>query len=152
MAFPISNISYYSVQKVCVFCLLLSEVSQILNGAIIWKLTPLSPLTLKCTGYLLKSSILQMYGIIPPNFLLVFAECLNFPLYNLETFFTICIHIGLPELRSKICNFHVKLDGLVHFQADNTVIGPGSKELIFLLLHIFDGGKCQVRVAWGGEG
>ena len=49
--------------------------------------------------------------------------------------------LGLPELRARICLFHSQLDGLDHFQEENVVVGPGSKELIFLLMHVFNGGK-----------
>ncbi|XP_072033728.1 aspartate aminotransferase-like [Amphiura filiformis] len=55
---------------------------------------------------------------------------------------------GLPELRARICNFHSKLDGLVHLQSDNVVVGPGSKELIFLLLHVFDGDVLILSPSW----
>ncbi|KAJ8036129.1 hypothetical protein HOLleu_20010 [Holothuria leucospilota] len=49
---------------------------------------------------------------------------------------------GLPKLREAICRFHDKYDNLSHFAAGDVVVGPGSKELIFLLMSVFSGGKC----------
>lgn len=43
------------------------------------------------------------------------------------------------ELREKICEFHSKEDNLDHFHASDIVVGPGSKELMFLLQAVTDG-------------
>ena len=48
---------------------------------------------------------------------------------------------GIPELREAICNFHLRYDKLSGLHPDQIVVGPGSKELIFLLLSVFKGGK-----------
>ncbi|XP_077865758.1 aspartate aminotransferase-like [Saccoglossus kowalevskii] len=55
---------------------------------------------------------------------------------------------GLPELRSKICEFHRKLDGLTHLKPDNVIIAPGSKELIYLLLAVFNGDVLVLSPTW----
>lgn len=47
---------------------------------------------------------------------------------------------GLPELRNAISNFHKRSDGL-EFNDKNIMIGPGSKELMFLLQMALD---CEV--------
>lgn len=46
---------------------------------------------------------------------------------------------GIDELRSSIIQFHTRLDKIT-FDKDNVVVGPGSKELIYLLLSVFNGG------------
>lgn len=44
---------------------------------------------------------------------------------------------GLPELRNTVAEFHQRMDGL-DFKSENIMIGPGSKELIFLLQSVLD--------------
>ena len=52
-----------------------------------------------------------------------------------------CFHSeGIPELRASIAEFHARHDGLV-FNPDNIIVGPGSKELIYLAMMVFSGGK-----------
>ena len=48
---------------------------------------------------------------------------------------------GIKELRTSIVKFHEKVDGLKDISIDNVVVGPGSKQMAFLLLRVFDGGK-----------
>jgi len=45
---------------------------------------------------------------------------------------------GLPELKEAVAAYHQRVDGL-HFTADNIIIGPGSKELLFLLQLVYYG-------------
>src|SRR3989344_4467226 len=45
---------------------------------------------------------------------------------------------GLQALREAVADFHRKKD-LLSVQADDVVIGPGTKELLFLLQLAFDG-------------
>ncbi len=49
------------------------------------------------------------------------------------------LHVqGLPELRQAVADFHKKKDGVDRL-AENIIIGPGSKELLFLLQMVFNG-------------
>ncbi|XP_033732889.1 LOW QUALITY PROTEIN: aspartate aminotransferase-like [Pecten maximus] len=54
---------------------------------------------------------------------------------------------GLYELRDGISKFHVKYDG-IDVDPDNIIVGPGSKELIFLLLQIFNGDVIVISPSW----
>ena len=54
---------------------------------------------------------------------------------------------GIAELRSTICEFHREFDGL-DVEADNVIVGPGSKELIFLLLAVFNGDVFVLSPTW----
>lgn len=47
---------------------------------------------------------------------------------------------GLLKLREAVCRFHKKSNDLSHFSANDIIVGPGTKELIFLLLNVFNGG------------
>lgn len=50
------------------------------------------------------------------------------------------LHIkGLGDLRKAVAAFHFQHDGLSYDQ-DSVVIGPGSKEMIYLAIKLFDGG------------
>ena len=51
---------------------------------------------------------------------------------------------GIEELRVAIRDFHNKYDG-ISFSADDVIVGPGSKELIFLLMNIFQGGSHLLK-------
>ena len=44
---------------------------------------------------------------------------------------------GLSELRTAVAKFHQKVDGL-NFKSENIMIGPGSKDLMFLLQSVLD--------------
>lgn len=50
-------------------------------------------------------------------------------------------HKGLKQLRQAICDFHQKYDGFDDLDPEEIVVGPGSKELIYLVMHVFNGGK-----------
>ena len=47
---------------------------------------------------------------------------------------------GIEELRESICKFHKHYDNL-SYTPDQVINAPGSKELILLLLNVFNGGK-----------
>ena len=54
---------------------------------------------------------------------------------------------GLDELRKSVANYtSVKKD--YHYKSDNVIIGPGSKELMFLLHIIFDGEIILPAPSW----
>lgn len=58
------------------------------------------------------------------------------------------LHVqGLPALRDAVANFHRRKDG-VDIVADNVLIGPGSKELLFLLQVVFDGPILIPSPSW----
>lgn len=54
---------------------------------------------------------------------------------------------GIPELRKAICEFHREFDG-VDAKPENIIVGPGSKELIFLLLSVFNGDVFVLSPTW----
>ncbi|XP_071497769.1 aspartate aminotransferase-like [Diadema antillarum] len=55
---------------------------------------------------------------------------------------------GLAELRANICSFHARLDGLTHLDQDLVVVGPGSKQLIYLLMNVFNGDILLLSPTW----
>ncbi|XP_041372362.1 aspartate aminotransferase-like [Gigantopelta aegis] len=55
---------------------------------------------------------------------------------------------GIPALRNEICSFHARYDGLLNLDPDNVLVGPGSKELIFLLLNVFNGNVLLLSPSW----
>lgn len=58
------------------------------------------------------------------------------------------LHVqGLPELRKTVAAFHRKKDG-VDILAENVIIGPGSKELLFLLQMVFEGEVIIPSPSW----
>ncbi|XP_035827722.1 aspartate aminotransferase [Aplysia californica] len=54
---------------------------------------------------------------------------------------------GIPQLREAICKFHEHFDGLT-FDPEDVIVGPGSKELILLLMTIFDGDIVVNSPSW----
>ncbi|XP_052807101.1 aspartate aminotransferase-like [Mya arenaria] len=54
---------------------------------------------------------------------------------------------GIKELRDAICDFH-KLHDDIDRSADDVIVGPGSKELIFLLMNIFHGDVLVISPSW----
>ncbi|MBZ0233428.1 MAG: aminotransferase class I/II-fold pyridoxal phosphate-dependent enzyme, partial [Deltaproteobacteria bacterium] len=54
---------------------------------------------------------------------------------------------GLPDLRAAVAEFHRRRHGLA-LSADNVVVGPGSKELMFLLQLCFDGDILLPTPSW----
>ncbi len=54
---------------------------------------------------------------------------------------------GVPELRQAVADFHRKKDG-VDILPDNVMIGPGSKELLFLLQLVFNGEVLIPSPSW----
>ncbi|MBK7290674.1 MAG: aminotransferase class I/II-fold pyridoxal phosphate-dependent enzyme [Chitinophagaceae bacterium] len=58
------------------------------------------------------------------------------------------LHVqGLPELRKAVADFHRKKDG-VNILPENVIIGPGSKELLFLLQMVFEGEVIIPSPSW----
>ena len=58
------------------------------------------------------------------------------------------LHVqGLPELRKTVAEFHRKKDG-VDILPENVIIGPGSKELLFLLQMVFEGEVIIPSPSW----
>lgn len=58
------------------------------------------------------------------------------------------LHVqGLPELRQAVADFHQQKDG-VDRQAEHVIIGPGSKELLFLLQMVFEGEVLIPSPSW----
>ncbi|XP_074653756.1 aspartate aminotransferase-like isoform X1 [Tubulanus polymorphus] len=54
---------------------------------------------------------------------------------------------GIPELRQTICDFHSRFDG-TSLKQENVIVGPGSKELIYLLMLVFNGDILVVSPTW----
>ncbi len=54
---------------------------------------------------------------------------------------------GLPELRNEIAKF-VSLRKNYQYKADNIIVGPGTKELMFLLQILFDGDVILPAPSW----
>jgi len=54
---------------------------------------------------------------------------------------------GLQQLREAVAEFHRKKDGIAAI-ADNVIIGPGSKELVFLLQLVFNSEIIIVSPCW----
>ncbi|XP_068695395.1 aspartate aminotransferase-like isoform X1 [Montipora foliosa] len=54
---------------------------------------------------------------------------------------------GILELRKAICEFHREFDAL-DLEPGNIIVGPGSKQLIFLLLRIFNGDVFVLSPSW----
>ena len=54
---------------------------------------------------------------------------------------------GLPELKKIICEFHRQFDDF-DVKPENVIVGPGSKELIFLLLNVFSGDVFLLSPTW----
>lgn len=58
------------------------------------------------------------------------------------------LHVqGLPELRKAVADFHRKKDG-VDILPEHIIIGPGSKELLFLLQMVFEGEVIIPSPSW----
>jgi len=58
------------------------------------------------------------------------------------------LHVqGLPQLRQAVAEFHRKKDG-VSITPENVIIGPGSKELLFLLQLVFEGEVIIPSPSW----
>ncbi|XP_076819770.1 aspartate/prephenate aminotransferase-like [Clavelina lepadiformis] len=55
---------------------------------------------------------------------------------------------GLLKLREVVCQLHSREDDLHHFKASDVIVGPGSKELIFLLLAVTNGDVLLLAPTW----
>lgn len=49
---------------------------------------------------------------------------------------------GIPELRKVICEFHRHFDDL-KLDSSHILVAPGSKELLLMILSLFDGGEFE---------
>lgn len=58
---------------------------------------------------------------------------------------------GLPALREAVANFHRRRDG-ASVEADGIIVGPGSKELMFLTQLCFDGETLLPSPCWVSYG
>lgn len=54
---------------------------------------------------------------------------------------------GIAELRRAICDFHYRFDNL-KFHHDQVIVGPGTKELIYLLMCVFNGDIYVLSPSW----
>ena len=54
---------------------------------------------------------------------------------------------GVPELRQAVADFHRRKDG-VDILPENVIVGPGSKELLFLLQIVFEGAVIIPSPSW----
>lgn len=54
---------------------------------------------------------------------------------------------GIKELRKAICEFHREFDGL-DVKAEDVIVGPGTKELFFLFLCVFNGDVFVLSPTW----
>jgi aspartate aminotransferase len=54
---------------------------------------------------------------------------------------------GLPQLREAVANYHYRSHGIC-YNADNVLIGPGSKELMFLLQYTYYGDLVIPTPSW----
>jgi aspartate aminotransferase len=55
---------------------------------------------------------------------------------------------GLPALRAQICEFHAKMEGVTDLDPECVFIGPGSKQLIFMLISVYKGDILLVSPTW----
>ncbi len=55
--------------------------------------------------------------------------------------------VGLPALREAVASYHRRAQGL-HVSPDRVLIGPGSKELMFLLQLVYDGDLVIPAPSW----
>lgn len=55
---------------------------------------------------------------------------------------------GIRPLREAICEFHKEFDNLENLNADNVIVGPGSKELLFLVENVFQGDVFLLYPTW----
>lgn len=55
---------------------------------------------------------------------------------------------GILPLREAIVDFHKKLDDLDHFTADDVIVAPGSKELIYLIKNALETSVVLPTPAW----
>ena len=55
---------------------------------------------------------------------------------------------GLRQLRDAVATFHAHRDGIEGRTGDDVLIGPGSKELLFLLQLVFYGDLVIPAPAW----
>jgi len=54
---------------------------------------------------------------------------------------------GLPELREAVAEFHQRLEG-IEYSGEDVLIGPGSKELMFILQLVYYGDLVITSPAW----
>ncbi|XP_065830087.1 aspartate aminotransferase-like isoform X2 [Oscarella lobularis] len=54
---------------------------------------------------------------------------------------------GIEALRQAICDYHRRVDG-IEVSSENTIVGPGSKSLLFLLFLVFEGDIFLLSPSW----
>ena len=78
----------------------------------------------------------KFIGVIRQKFAQSFSRnFFHFYVHDIDFIIT-----GTLELRKAISKWHFEMEGLLH-KPDQIVVGTGSKELIFLAMNIFYGGK-----------
>jgi aspartate/methionine/tyrosine aminotransferase len=55
---------------------------------------------------------------------------------------------GILSLREAICKFHKEFDNLDNLVPENVIVGPGSKELLFLAENVFQGDVFLLYPTW----
>ncbi|CAH1772640.1 unnamed protein product [Owenia fusiformis] len=55
---------------------------------------------------------------------------------------------GLKDLQKAVCRFHSRYDWMNELLDNQVIIGPGTKELIFLLMNVFNGVVLVVSPSW----
>ena len=55
--------------------------------------------------------------------------------------------LGLPGLRKAVAEFHRDEDKLL-CEADDILIAPGSKMLLYLTMRLFHGGEIEMHGGW----
>jgi len=55
---------------------------------------------------------------------------------------------GIKELRLAIVEFHKRVDGIFNISPDDVIIGPGTKQLSFLLQEVFNGDIYILSPSW----
>ena len=55
---------------------------------------------------------------------------------------------GIKQLRLAIVEFHKRVDSIFNISPDDVIIGPGTKQLSFLLEEVFNGGMMSLFISY----
>ena len=66
-----------------------------------------------------------------------------FVLVLFEFIYFVLTVLGIKQLRQAIVEFHQRVEGISGISPDDVIIGPGTKQLSFLLQEIFNGGLYE---------